>query len=38
MEGYDVSQLSNGDRSAGEMEELQIALLECATEYEIKVC
>lgn len=29
--------LSNGDKRTGEMEELQIALLECATEYEIKV-
>lgn len=28
--------LSNGDKRTGEMEELQIALLECATEYEIK--
>ncbi|KAG0597710.1 hypothetical protein M758_12G015700 [Ceratodon purpureus] len=27
---------SNGERSTEEMEELQIALLECATEYEIK--
>ena len=30
-------QLSNGDRNTGKMEELQIALLECATEYEIKI-
>lgn len=37
MEGNDGMQLCNGDRTTGQMEELQIALLECATEYEIKV-
>jgi len=39
VEGNDDAtvQLCNGDKRTGEMEELQIALLECATEYEIKV-
>uniref|UniRef100_A0A7I4FGU8 Uncharacterized protein n=1 Tax=Physcomitrium patens TaxID=3218 RepID=A0A7I4FGU8_PHYPA len=34
--GNAATQLNIGDRSWGEMEKLQISLLECATEYELK--